>query len=110
MKINSRLCPLWWRETLLVSTIGILSCTCQIAAANPSLANKTLAQLSSKSSPKTIRKIKSQHQMRSLKPVSKFDRLIKTAKTISHAGGVFGKNVKPVISKDGVGFQYSTKW
>lgn len=95
---------------VIIGTIGIMSCTCQIAAASPSLANKSLSHIASGYSPKTIKAIKPQKQARLLKPTSKFDNLIDKVQSISQGGGIFGKNVKTVIGRDTVGLQYSTQW
>lgn len=96
----------------LVGFVGVLSCTCQIATAEISLADKSLARIATKNTHINIQKIniKPHNKRLSLTPISKLDSLIDKAQTIRHAGGIFGKNVRPILKKHLVGFQYSTKW
>lgn len=108
--MNPQLLPLQSNMKVIIGTIGIMSCICQIAAASPSLADKSLTHITSNYSPKTIKTTNPQKQVRLLKPTSTFDHLITKVQSISQGGGFFGKNVKTVIGKDIVGLQYSKQW
>ncbi len=108
--MKPQLLPLQSNMKVIIGTIGIISCTCQIATASPSLADKSLIHVTSNYSPKAIKITNPQNQIRLLKPTTKFDNLIKKVQTISQGGGYFGKKVKTVIGRDTVGLQYSTQW
>lgn len=95
---------------VIIGAIGIMSCTCQIATASPSLADKSLTHIASNYSPKAIKTTNLQKQVRLLKPTSTFGNLITKVQSISQGGGFFGKHVKTVIGRDVVGLQYSTQW
>ncbi|MEE9302519.1 MAG: hypothetical protein V3U84_01930 [Thiotrichaceae bacterium] len=90
--------------------ISTLMCTMQIATADTSLAEKSLSQVSSSNASQAVTLTPPQTEPNLPTAPSKIETLVNTAQAIKKGAGVLGKNVAPIISKDIVGIQYSTKW
>ncbi|MEE9351846.1 MAG: hypothetical protein V3U78_06265 [Thiotrichaceae bacterium] len=99
------------KTQLLSLVIGASGCMTQVAIADTSLADKSLKQVSTSSAAAKAVTLKPP-QAKSLMPSapSKVEKLIKKAKHLQQGTSALGKNVAPIISKDVVGVQYSTKW
>jgi hypothetical protein len=96
---------------LLPLVIGVLGCMTQIATADTSLADKSLKQVSTSSAAAKAVKLKPPQAKPSMtSSPSKVEKLIKKAKHLQQGTSALGQKVAPIISKDIVGVQYSTKW
>ncbi len=96
---------------LLPLVISVLGCMTQVAIADTSLADKSLKQVSTSSGATKAVKLKPQQAKPPMPSApSKVEKLIKQAKHLQQGTSALGKKVAPIISKDVVGVQYSTKW
>ncbi len=87
-----------------------ISCIMQIATADISLAEKSLSHVSASTTSPAVTLTPPQAKPNLPTAPSKLEALVNTAQHIKKGAGVLGKNVTPIISKDIVGIQYSTKW
>lgn len=101
------------RNKLLLSCL--LCCCSQYGYADVtgSLAQNSFTHIDSKPAGHTAmqnRLAAETSAMQLLQPQSTLENLIELSKQIQSGGGLLGKNVSPIISKDVIGLEYSAQW